>query len=336
MIKKIFNYLSIIVLLLMVFPFISFGQTIPTNMGGNYLQLTMSPENPEPFQTVTIKAQSFLFDVNRSKITWYVDGVMKKSEIGLKEFNTQAGKNGEKTTIKVAVDSPTDGLKETEVFFIPSLVDLVYEFVSYTPPFYKGKALNPNQGVVFVTAVPELIKSTGEKIPSQNIIYSWKKNGQVEQDASGIGKNTFIYNGTVPIREVTIEVAASSLDNEIFASKIINITNYSPKIIFYENSPIYGLMFNKAVKNTVKLLTDEFSVIAIPYFFSVGYTINPDLDYVWNLNGQIVGNQEPKNSFTTRVEKSGSGIANIGLKVSNSNRIFQFTDNNYNINFSKQ
>jgi hypothetical protein len=77
-------------------------------------------------------------------------------------------------------------------------------------------------------------------------------------------------------------------------------------------------------------------VVAMPYFFSVGYAANPDLDYVWSLNGQIVGNQEPKNSFTTRVEKSGSGTANIGLKINNSARIFQFTENNYNINFSKQ
>lgn len=336
MLKRILNYSLIFTFFLAFLPFISFGQTLPANIDSGSLQLSMSPENPEPFQTVTVKVQSFLFDVNRAKITWLVNGAVKKSEIGLKEFSTQAGKNGQKTIIKVQVDSPADGFKEVEAFFIPSVVDLVYEFVSYTPPFYKGKALNPNQGVVFVTAIPELIRTTGEKIPAQNIIYSWKKDGEVQLDASGLGKNTFIYTGTVPIRDVTIEVIASSLDNEVFASKRIDITNQTPKIIFYENSPIYGLMLNKAIKNTVNLLIDEFSVIAVPYFFSVGYAANPDLDYTWSLDGQIVGNQEPKNSFTTRVEKSGSGAANIGLKISNSARIFQFTENNYNINFSKQ
>jgi hypothetical protein len=333
MIKKIINYLFIITILTIVSPLISFGQSMPNNSS---IILSMSPENPEPLETVTVRAQSYLFDINRSKITWFVDGVMKKSDIGLRSFTTQAGKNGQKTIIKVQVETPDDGLQEMEVFFIPSLVDLVYEFISYTPPFYKGKALNPNEGVVNVTAIPELIKSTGEKIPAQNIIYNWKKDGQVQQEASGIGKNTFTYYGTVPIRDVTIEVNASSLDSEVFASKRVDITNNSPKIVFYENSPIYGLMMNRAIRKSVTMMIDEFSVLAIPYFFTVGYTTNPDLDYVWSLNGNIVGNQDPKNSFTARIEKAGFGSANIGLKINNSARIFQFTENGYNINFSKK
>ena len=228
------------------------------------------------------------------------------------------------------METPNDGVKEIEAFFIPSLVDLIYESLSYTPPFYKGKALNPNQGVVLVTAIPELIKDNGEKELAQNIIYSWKKDGSVEQDASGIGKNVFVF------RDVSIEVTASSLDGNIYASKKINITNISPKIIFYENSPVYGIMLNKAITNTVKMLSDEFSVIAVPYFFSVGYATTPDLTYDWSMNGNAVGNQDPKNSFTTRIDKVGAGTADIGLKISNTVRIFQFINSNYGINFSKQ
>ncbi len=331
--KKNILFIILLFLISLAFPLSSFAQTITPS---NFLELTMRPENPEPGQNVTITLKSFSFDLDRSKITWFVDGLQKKTDIGLKEFNTQAGKNGQKITIKVTVETPQDGLQQTEAFFIPSLVDLIYESLAYTPPFYKGKALNPNQGVVLVTAIPELIKANGEKISAQNIIYSWKKNGKVEQSASGIGKNTFVFPGTVPIRDNTIEVTASSLDGDIYAYKKVEITNDSPKIIFYENSPVYGIMFNKAIKGSVKLLTDEFSVLAIPYFFSSGYATTPDLDYIWTMNGQTVGNQEPKNSFTTRIEKAGSGTANIGLKISNNVRIFQFTNNDYSINFDKQ
>jgi hypothetical protein len=334
MINKICGYLLIMTLLLIVSPLFSFAQTTTPDAGG--LQMTMSPENPEPLQMVKINLVSYSYDLDRSKITWSVNGVVKKTEMGLKEYNAQAGKNGQKTTIKVTVETPSDGLKEMEVFFIPSVVDLIYESLSYTPPFYKGRALNPNQGVVLVTAIPELIRTNGEKVPAQNIIYSWKKDGSVEQDASGIGKNTFVYTGSIPIRNVVIEVVASSLDGDIYASKRIEIINDAPKIIFYENSPVYGIMMNKAIKNTVNMLVEEFSVIAVPYFFSVGYSTSPDLNYVWSMNNQTVGNQEPKNSFTTRIEKAGSGTANIGLKINNLARIFQFTDNGYTINFSKE
>jgi hypothetical protein len=60
------------------------------------------------------------------------------------------------------------------------------------------------------------------------------------------------------------------------------------------------------------------------------------LDYAWTLNGQSVENQEPKNSFTVRQETKGAGTADIGLKISNNVRIFQFTDNKFIINFQKQ
>ena len=95
-------------------------------------------------------------------------------------------------------------------------------------------------------------------------------------------------------------------------------------------------MLNKGIKGVINMLTDEFSVIAVPYFFNAGYAASPDLKYVWNMNGKIMENQEPKNSFTTRIEKSGAGSANIGLKISTAVRIFQFIENNYTIHFQKQ
>jgi hypothetical protein len=333
-IQKIYNYLLSITLFLFILPIFCFAQTPASD---SFLELTMKPKNPEPGQSVNITIQSFSYNLDSSKITWYVDGLEKKSGTGLKEFFLQAGKNGEKTVIKVVVQTQNDGPKQIEAFFIPSVVDLVYEFLSYTPPFYKGKALNPYQGVTVVVAIPELIKTTGEKISTQNIIYSWKKNGKVEQAASGVGKNTYIFPGTVPMRDSLIEVTASSLDGSIFASKQVNITNDEPKIIFYEDSPIYGIMFNKAISGTVRMLKDEFKVKAFPFFISAGYTQNPDLNYKWSINGKLSENLDTdKTAMLFRQEGIGAGVANISLKVENTVRIFQFADNGFIINFEKQ
>lgn len=333
MIKKIYSYLLIITLLLIVAPLISFAQDYPT---ASYLEMSIKPENPEPMQNVQISIKSYTYDLDRSQITWIINGVEKRTETGLKDLNISSGKNGQKTTIKVRVVTQNGEETEIEAFFIPSVVDLIYETLAYTPPFYKGRALNPNQGVVLVTAIPELIKPTGEKVSAQNVIYSWKKNGKVQQSDSGIGKNVFVFNGDVPIRDTAIEVTASSLDGDITASKEINIKNYSPKIVFYENNPIYGIMLNKAINNTVRMLSDEFSLVAIPYHFSIGYANSPDIDYTWNMNGKTVGNQTFKNTFTARIEGDTAGTASIGLKISNNTRIFQFTEDKFNINFNKQ
>jgi hypothetical protein len=334
MIKNFSKYLLMISFLVIVLPLISWGQGI---IDTNSLQISINPQNPEPGQIVKITINSFSFDINRSKNTFYIDGVKKKTEIGLKEFSVEAGKNGQKTTIKATAETTQGSVKEIEISFTPAVVDLIYEFLSYTPPFYKGKALNPNQGIVLVTAMPELIKISGVKIPAQDIIYSWKRNGKIDQNVSGLGKNTLFFQGTVPIRDSLVEVMASSLDNSVFASKQINITNDDPKIIFYEDSPIYGIMFNKAISGNVRMLADEFKVKVFPYFMSVGYAQSPDLNYKWSINNKVSENlDEDKSAMVFRQEGIGSGLANISLKIENTLRIFQFSENNFVINFEKQ
>ncbi len=333
MIKKIYGYLLIMTLLITASPLISLGQTDETP--GNFLQMSISPENPLPLQNIQIDLQSFSYDLDRSTITWSVNGQNKKTEVGAKVFNVTAGKNGTKTTVRASVITPDDGTKAISISFVPAEVDLIYESLSYTPPFYKGKALNPEQGTVRVTAIPNLINTSGLKIASKNIIYTWIKDNSTQGSASGLGKNTFTFTGEIPIRDARIEVAASSPDNTISAVNSINIINTTPKIIFYENSPIYGVLYGRAVLGTVKMLTDEFSVIAKPYFFSNTSASSTDLKYTWSLNDQTVPNQDPKNSFTTKLVKVGSGTANIGLEVENNINIFQRAASNYNINFMK-
>lgn len=330
--KQIFTYLVIITLF--IIPTSSlFSQTL---LDGGFLEMTMIPENPEPFQNVTLTLKSSTYDLDRLKITWSIDGVDKRTEIGLKNFSTVAGKGGQKTTVKAVIASDNElPPKGIEAFFIPSLVDLIYESSSYTPPFYKGKALNPGQGTVTITAIPELIKNDGTKIPTQNIIYRWKKDGEVIQSASGYGKNTFSFTGTLPVRDSTIEVNASSVAGDIYAAKSIKVKGSSPEIIFYEDNLLFGALFNRAIKDTVKMNSDEFSVLAVPYFFSVGYSNSPDLNYKWNIDGKTVENQSPKNSFTTRIEKAGTGSNKIGLEIANINRIFQNSNNGYYLNFEK-
>jgi hypothetical protein len=332
-IKKVFVYLLVLFILTAFSPSLSFGQT---TQAGNFLEISMVPENPEPLQGVKLTLKSSAYDLNRSTITWSVDDKIKGTNIGLKELNILAGKNGQKTNIKISVKTPNDGEKNLEAFFIPSLVDLIYETHSYVPPFYKGKSLNPNQGVVSVTAIPELINNQGVRIPTQNILYSWKKDGEIQESSSGVGKNTFTFNGTLPIRDAIISVNASSLDGNIYAAKQIKIASIYPKIIFYENHPLYGLMFNQAIKNTVKMTEVEFSVLAIPYFFSTGYANNPDIEYNWRMNENSLLNQEPRNAFTAKIESALSGTAGIGLKTNDVNRPFQYSSSGFVINFEKR
>jgi hypothetical protein len=327
---KIFCFL----LILIAIPFFSIQAQV-TSANNTNLSIAISPENPTPGSQVTVTLQSYSLDLDRAQITWSVNGAEKQTDIGLKSYYLQAGTAGTPVTVSAKIEVK-ETLLNKEITFTPAGIDILFEAVSYVPPFYKGKAMNTNQGTIVVVAFPEVFDQNGNKFPTNDLVYNWKKDDIVLQDVSGLGKNYFTYSGTVPIRDSKIEVTASSIDRSMTANSSITITTGSPKIVFYENNPIYGIMTNKAIKNTVQMLSDEFSVIAMPYFFSAGYDVSPNLDYEWTFNGQAVENQDPKNSFTVRQEAKGSGSAGIGLKVSNNSRIFQFTNNNFVINFQKQ
>jgi hypothetical protein len=328
----IHRYLFLIIAIF-VFPLLSWGQTINKDL----LILSVNPPNPRPLEKVEINLISYSLDINKTKNTWFINDQFQKTDYGLKDFFITTGKNGETTKVRVQAEIIGGDTYEGEMSFTVSDTDLIYEFLSYTPPFYKGKTLNPNEGLVIVTAIPELIDSSGQKIPNDKLVFSWKRNDKVEQDANGVGKNFFIFSGTIPVRDSLIEVNISSLDDKITSSKTIKINNDKPKIVFYEDSPIYGIMFNKAIKSGVRMFTDEFKVRAIPYFTTVGYTNSPDLNYKWSLNGNSISNltDEDKNVMIFRQESEGSGSATVGLKVENNSRIFQFTENSFSLNFEK-
>lgn len=330
-IDKLFIYL--IINILIIVPFISFSQTIDND---SYLDLTFLPNNPEPFSEIKINLKSYIYDLNRSKITWFINGIEKKSGIGQTDFDLKLGPNNEKSSIRVMADIPNKGLKTTSITIIPSTVDLIYESLSYTPPFYKGKSLYTSKNTTLITAIPDLRKSDGTKIPDKNIIYTWKKDGQKQNSASGYGKNTFLFDNPFPFRDFNIEVEASSFDGNIKAIGKLKIYNDKNQIIFYENNPIYGLMTNKALNKDLFLSTNEISISAIPFFFSVSEAKSIDLNYLWSINGSRIENQEFKDTLTTRIEKAGFGTANINLKIENLKNTLQNTEQNlllkYNLN----
>jgi len=77
------------------------------------------------------------------------------------------GSLGEKKTVTIKVVSRRGGYLEEKITFQPALVDLMWEANTYTPPFYKGKALTSSKSSITVTAIPQL-KTSDKKILDPN------------------------------------------------------------------------------------------------------------------------------------------------------------------------
>ena len=308
-------------------PFIATAQLPGVDLGN----LTISPQNPGPNQLVTAKLNSNVTDLNRADITWSVNGQTVQNGKGMKVFTFTAGNLGTRTTLEVMMVS-SEGYPWTQsITLSPAKVDLLVEALSYTPPFYRGKAYFPYQGQARVVAVPSFVDENGKQIPPERLVFKWKEGERNLVDSSGAGRNILIYKGSIPIRSKGVSVEVTSLDQQYVAEKTINVTPTEPKIVLYEDDPEYGVLYNRALSNPLSLNKEQLAIAAAPYYFNTSAIGNISLKYEWNLNGTPVGNGE--NSLVLHNPGGGGGTASLSLQLSNTVDYFQFASASLNINF---
>jgi len=306
---------------LSLFPAVVAAQGIPGI--SDPVTISLSPENPRPDSTVTVTIQSFSVDLDSSLITWTVNGKKVSSAVGQKSISLNAGKLGSVSRVDVSATAP--GVSVTQSVIIrPADVSLLWEADTYTPPFYRGKALHSYNGLFRVTAIPDLVGSNGKKIDSKDLVYTWKKNGSVIADSSGYGKNQLVSAQTSYLREgedVTVEVSAPR-DN-IVASRSITIKPVVPKVLFYEKNGLYGTLYGSTLNSRFHLIQDEVTIGAEPYFFSVPSKSASNLSYSWKLNGADVPAFAGENEITLRRDSADAGRSELSVVLQNQNKVLQ-------------
>ncbi|MFA4890153.1 MAG: hypothetical protein WC587_00750 [Candidatus Paceibacterota bacterium] len=294
--------------------------------------IEMSPENPGPNENVNAKIITYSFDINRADISWLINGQKKDSGIGKSSFSFKTGEVGSKTTLTVSIITK-DGLPASKSIIIrPADVDLLWEAANYVPPTYKGKALPSSESTIKVIAMPNIVSPGGNKILPSNLVYQWEINNKKFPDVSGYGKSSFTFRSSEIFNEDSISITVSDFSQTVVASKRIKIKIESPKIIFYENRPIEGVLYDNALSGETQLGSDEISVKAEPFFFSKRNMGR--LNYEWTMNGEKISpDTEP--SIVTLRTGGGSGSANIGLRISNLISILQFAEKSLMINYGQ-
>jgi hypothetical protein len=315
---------SFLLVLLALFTPCSFAvaQSIPGIQDPIVVRVT--PTNPRSNEPIIIDIQSYATDLNTALVSWSVDGKEEANGVGLKRFRMTAGPLGSTKTVEVSVGTLGSGVLSTTIIIRPADVGLLWEADTYTPPFYQGKALHSFNGTFKVIALPELYASSGEKIDAKDLIYTWSKNGEVQGSASGYGRNTFVGSQTSYLREgedISVEVSAPR--ENVVASNNILVIPTVPEILFYENSPLYGIVYEKALQNSFKLTNEEISIIAEPMFFSVGTRGSSRLTYDWTLNKGALSDFKNKSEVTLRRANNQAGRANVEVVSQHQQRLLQ-------------
>jgi len=288
------------------------------------LSAVVTPENPLPNTLITINLQSSLVNLATASIVWSVDGKVVQSGKDSRTLQLRLGKEGSVTKVSALVKTDTFGTLSKILTFAPTTIELLYETNSYTPPFYKGKALATSQSLITLYALPKFTLSNGTKLLSKNLIFTWKKNGSVEATASGLGKDSYAFiNGMLPEDNPQIEVTVVSPENNLrgYASFIADTS--TPKIIFYENSPVYGTLLSSALTASFPLTKQEVTLVAYPYFFSGKNRNNSLLIYEWTINNSPVSPSPSSKSSIVLRAPGGKGESTLGLTLQNKNKLLE-------------
>lgn len=301
---------TLIILFLLLFP-ISISVAQVSGFGGS-LRLSISPNAPSPGDSVEVSVNHYSQDLNRSIISWFIDGSLVSQGVAESKYVFVAPPSGTQYDISVEVLFENGNTQSSQVSIRPSSVSLIWESDGYSPPFYKGKALHSSGGNLQISALPTIVEG-GVLQDTRSIIYTWKKNGEMQQDASGYGKSVFETSGSRFGRTTRISVTAESVGGGVVAKKSIIIPTSKTKVVVYEKSPLIGIRYERGLKKNFNFKEDEVVLEAYPYHFSSISRNGESIQYDWRVeNGKVEPSEE---SASTIVLRAGEGFGKFGVSV---------------------
>lgn len=287
--------------------------------------LESSTNFPKPGESITITAQSYLFNVKASTIAWTVDGVSVKRGVGEITLVVSAPALG-KTKLVKAIAVTIDGQTyEASKNITSGSMDLIIETGGYVPPLFQGKLPLTYQNSFRVTAIPHMANSSGKEYDPKTLVYQWKKDSGVNlQDQSGYGKQSIDLVSDIIPRPYYLMVTASTRDGSSYSQGIAEIRPQAPSLSFYVNDPLYGPLYNQAIGNTLYIgSTKETSVVAVPWGFTKPKNSLGNLTLSWMINGVSRPELNSGNIITLRSPSDSSGISSIELSIRNQQEILQ-------------
>jgi hypothetical protein len=322
----------ILLSLILLAPFIIQAQSLDSQGGADSvilagITITITPSTPGPNQRATARLESSTINLDSSNITWSVNGKVIQSGRGLKSINFNTGDIGSESRVSASIDTGGGIFNQISIIEIGS-IDLMWQGIVYTPPFYKGRALWSNQSGVRLLAVPHVSGNPN------NVVYRWSVDGKVLGNSSGVGKNTMTTVDSILGLSKIVKVEALGGDGLVLAVSSVKLTPIRPRILIYEDNPLYGLLLNREASSNLALNAKEISFEAMPLFFSSPIRNSTSFSYSWNINGKSTS--EAGSGITFRTPEGVSGQSEVGVSIDNIDRIMQSARKSFTVQFGKE
>ena len=291
------------------------------------VSLNISPEYPKANQDVRASLSSYSVDLNNTRISWILNSETIISGVGKKSFSFKTGNPGSVITLEVKVETINGSIIKKKKTINTTDVDMLWEaYDTYVPPFYKGKTLVPEEGMVKVVAFPNVQNLAGFN-------YKWKSDDDAQVDSSGYEKNYFIYKNSYLEDSNKTGVNVSDIFGNGVGEGEITISPGVPKILIYRKDPNLGIKWENALTDYFFINPAGETLVAEPYFFYPKNLASENVSLKWVLNGEEVALQNPINSLAIKLVSGQSGDATIQFIINNTQTLFESVQKQLNVSF---
>lgn len=300
---------------------------------GSDLRIVADPTYPAPGERVRLVAESSLLDLSSATIAWMVDGKVVAQGVGEKEIETTASGLGKATAISVHASESGSGM-DASLSLIPGSVDLLFDATSYVPPFYRGRALPSPGSALRLVAVPHIYTNTGP-VSADKLMYTWRQDGEVLGTLSGRGKSS----ATIPApplfgaSDVSVEVRTEG--GAYGAQRNVRIPAIDPQITLYQDHPLFGILYHRALRDRDSVADIETTFAAVPYFVAASSAGDSRLHYAWSVNGRpLTASSSASNKITVNAA-GASGPALLSLALSSAFNYYLDAEHAWTISFAR-
>ncbi len=319
-------------LFVFVFSFFSLNTKDTFSYSEHGSNLKVSPEYPLPGAEVSASFSAPGLDMSTALITWRLNGSIIQQAYGKKNVKFKVGKIGEIYKISVfARDAKGKTASKSKILQIAD-VSIVWEGNTYTPPFYRGRALQSQGASVTVVAVPSVTKSNGVLYDKKDLFYEWMLNNSTIP--SVVGKGVYFANFTNPKPFESFKIVLKIKDSQGKTRTVrkLIIPTTQPKIMLYEDDPYAGIRYDKSIGDKYDIRSKEVALVAEPFYMSTENRFDKKLDYVWTIS-----NQEYNNKGTIILGSNGGfGSTNLNLTIQNNTSWLQNARKSVKINFGQE
>jgi len=261
---------------------VAFGQQ--SELLESFYDLQFKPADPRPNENAVAQIVTFSTNINTADISWFINGKLQKNGIGEKKFSFRVGPAGTAMTISAIIKTQEGNTVTKSTVLNPAGVEIFWQAQTYTPPFYRGKALFTSDSTATIVALPHFVGPNGKEIPAKNLVYKWKVGTRVISESSGYGKSSFVLKPLSPLSTNKITVEVSSVDQTIFAEGSLDLRPTTPEAVIYPESPLYGTFSDQAFKQEHTFSGTDLQVSVVPYFFSSSPG-ESNLKTTWKIDG---------------------------------------------------